>query len=96
MNETGDEIQAGSTEEEANKSLTGMDFTEALKDEKFEAKQRSIVLVLKDGLAPEVSMVGFWDGNLLRAAMRAIEKQYDEIRRHATVWAMKKSQANAE
>jgi len=43
--------------------------------------------------SPKVEMTGFWDGNLLKAAMRAIERKYDDVRKHATLNAMKQSQA---
>lgn len=70
----------------------GVALAESLRSKDDLDKERTIHLVLKDHKSPEVIMTGMWDGNLLRAAMHAIEKQYDQVRRHATVNAMKVSQ----
>ena len=73
---------------------TGLDLSKALDDE-MKSDEHIIVLKFKGTGAAEVTMTGFWNGRLLSAAMRAIEKKYDEVRKHATVWAMKQSQNQA-
>lgn len=70
---------------------TGLDLSKALDDE-MKSDEHTIVLKFKGTGAAEVTMTGFWNGQYLSAAMRAIEKKYDEVRKHATIWAMKKSQ----
>ena len=72
---------------------TGIGLSGALR-EINSYSQCSIVLVIKPGAAPVVEMAGFWNGSLLKAALRGIEKQYGEARRHGAVWAMKKAQEN--
>lgn len=61
-------------------------------NEGLDKDESTIVLRIVNHLAPDVTMTGYWDGQLLKAAMRAIEKQYDKVRKHAAVWAIKQSQ----
>ena len=75
-------------------SPTGVALSGALKSEATYENEHAISLVIRDHERPDVTMTGYWDGNLLKAAMRAIERKYDEVRKHATVYAMKQSQAN--
>lgn len=70
---------------------TGLDLSSAL-DNEMRSDEHTIVLKFKGTGAAEVTMTGFWDGRLLSAAMRAIERKYDEVRKHAQVWAMKQAQ----
>ena len=72
----------------------GMNLSSSLASDLNMNTDPLIVLKFKGTGAPEVTMTGRWDGRLLSAAMRAIEKQYEEVRRHATVWAMKRSHGN--
>lgn len=37
----------------------------------------------------DVTMAGYWDGSLLKSAIRAIELKYADVRRHSAVSAMK-------
>lgn len=72
---------------------TGIGLSGSLRNSDVRA-DCSIVLVIKPNGAPVVEMAGFWNGSLLKAALRAIQKQYGEARRHGAVWAMKKAQEN--
>lgn len=76
-----------------NQELTGVALSGALADLKLDSDEHEIILKFKGTGAAQVTMTGFWDGRLLSAAMRAIEKEYDRVRKHAAVWAMKNTQS---
>ncbi len=82
------------SEEVKTFTSTGLDLSKALDDE-MKSDEHVIVLKFKGTGAAQVTMTGFWDGRLLSAAMKAIERKYDEVRKHATIWAMKQSQKQA-
>lgn len=71
----------------------GLELSEALKDTEIKVNEQTVSINIKDGRIV-TTMTGIWDGRLLHAAMRSIEKQYDQVRRHGAVWAMKQSQNN--
>ena len=86
-------VHAVDTPEPESPESSGMALSDSLKSETaLYENEHSIVLMIRNHQAPEVTMTGYWDGNLLRAAMHAIEKKYGEVRKHATVYAMRKSQ----
>lgn len=70
----------------------GVALSSALHSDATYESEHTIIVSIKEHGAPEVTMTGFWNGQLLSAAIRGIEKQYNDVRRHATVYAMKKSQ----
>lgn len=52
----------------------------------------TITLVIKDNFRPQVKMDGFWDGMLLKSAIRSIEREYHVVRKHSAINAMKQAQ----
>ena len=59
-------------------------------DDHVDIAQR-IVVEFKDG-KPVAFMDGYWNGNLLKSAIRSIEHAYVDVRRRSTIESMKKSQ----
>lgn len=78
------------------KSL-GSNFSSALEN-KLPASdyftKHTVTVTISDKTKPVVEMDGFWDGMLLKAAMHAIEREYDRVRKVSAVNAMKRSQLN--
>lgn len=58
--------------------------------------KHTIQIVIQDRLKPVVQMDGFWDGMLLKAAMHAIERKYDEVRKISAINAMRAVQQKAQ
>lgn len=89
----GEEVKMVSvlTEDTAPSSV-GISLAEELKSgDEMKVDEQSVILHINKGHIT-VDMTGYWNGRLLSAAMHAIEKKYDEVRKHAAVWAMKQSQ----